>query len=214
MIGFYDYTVILTFISVGSSVVGMCFASQQEYLGAIVCLLISGLLDMFDGMVARTKKNRTEAEKKNGIQLDSLADVICFGAFPAVMGYTLAADCKYCWLVAGIVGVIYVLAAVIRLAYFNVTEEIRQQQTSEKRKSYEGLPVTSVALIIPALFCFKGYIGVAFPFCYSICLFLIAMFFVLKIKVTKLGKTGNTIMIIAGIILFALLVALQVNGLN
>lgn len=168
---------------------------------------------MFDGMVARTKKNRTEAEKKNGIQLDSLADVICFGAFPAVMGYTLAAGTKI-WFLAGIVGVIYVLAAVIRLAYFNVTEEIRQKQTTEKRKAYEGLPVTTVALLIPALFCFRGYIGVYFPLCYSICLFLIAMFFILKIRVTKLGKTGNTIMIIAGIIMFLLLLALKLNGLD
>ena len=43
--------------------------------------------------------------------------------------------------------ILYVLAAVIRLAYFNVTEETRQQQTTEKRKYYQGLPVTTSAFI-------------------------------------------------------------------
>ena len=55
MIGFYDYTVILTFASAISSVVGMGFALSGHFFAAIVCLLISGLCDLFDGMVARTK---------------------------------------------------------------------------------------------------------------------------------------------------------------
>ena len=50
-IGFYDYTVILTYLGVLSTVIGMCFAVSQDYLYAIICLLISGLCDMFDGTV-------------------------------------------------------------------------------------------------------------------------------------------------------------------
>lgn len=212
MLGFYDYTVILTYLSVAASIVGICFASQEEYLGAVVCLLFSGVCDMFDGMVARTKKNRTEAEKKNGIQLDSLADVICFGAFPAVLGYTLAAGTKYWYFSAG-VGVIFVLAAVTRLAYFNVTEELRQQETTEKRKSYEGLPVTTVALIIPALFCFRGLLGEYFTLCYSIALLLTAACFVIKpLKIKKIGRTGSIVLVVVGIMLFAVLLALKLQG--
>ena len=153
MLGFYDYTVILTYLSVVSSVIGMCFAVNQSYLYAVICLLISGLCDMFDGMVARSKKNRTEMEKKNGIQLDSLADVVCFGAFPALIGYCLGMEYKYN-LLFGLTGALYVLCAIIRLAYFNVTEEERQKSTDGKRKFYQGLPVTSAALIFPFLFCF------------------------------------------------------------
>ena len=92
---------------------------------------------MFDGMVARTKKNRTEMEKKNGIQLDSLADVVCFGAFPAVIGYCLGMEYKYNLLFC-ITGALYVLCAIIRLAYFNVTEEERQKSTDGKRKFYQS----------------------------------------------------------------------------
>lgn len=38
---------------------------------AVLCLALSGLCDMFDGKIARTKKDRTEIEKRFGIQIDS-----------------------------------------------------------------------------------------------------------------------------------------------
>ena len=41
---------------------------------------------------------------------------------------------------------------VIRLAYFNVMEAKRQSETSENRKYYQGLPITSMAVIMPFLF--------------------------------------------------------------
>lgn len=212
MLGFYDYTVILTYLSAASSIVGMCFAIHQEFTGAIVCLLLSGLCDMFDGMVARTKKNRTEIEKKNGIQLDSLADVVCFGAFPAVIGYCLGMNtaCSFLFAVAGAV---FVLCAIIRLAYFNVTEEIRQQKTEGKRKSYEGLPVTSVALLIPALFCTRGILGDKFPFVYAVALLVFGLCFITNFKIRKFGLKGNFVMLGIGLLILAILIALKWNGI-
>ena len=79
MIGFYDYTVILTYISFASAVSGIFCASTGHVRWAIVFLTFSGLCDMFDGKIARTKKERTEDEKNFGIQIDSLCDVVCFG---------------------------------------------------------------------------------------------------------------------------------------
>ena len=78
MLGFYDYTVVLTYISLAVSVFGMTRALEGDFKVAILCLALSGLCDMFDGKIARTKKNRTEDEKKFGIQIDSLCDVVCF----------------------------------------------------------------------------------------------------------------------------------------
>jgi len=89
MIGFYDYTLILTFLSLASSVFGMTQAMDGNFRVAIICLAFSGLCDAFDGKVARTKKNRTDDEVLFGIQLDSLCDVICFGAAPALICYLL-----------------------------------------------------------------------------------------------------------------------------
>ena len=157
MIGFYNYTVILTYLGLLSSVTGIFLACGVGNLPAspkyaIVCLMISGLCDMFDGKVARTCKKRTEQEKQFGIQIDSLCDLVCFGILPSVIGYSVGMKN---WLDIPVL-IFFPLCAVIRLAYFNVTEELRQKKTSEVRKVYEGLPVTSVALILPLLFSFRN----------------------------------------------------------
>ena len=89
LIGFYDYTVILTYLGLASSVLGMTRAIHGDYKFAIFCLAFLGICDAFDGRIARTKKDRTEDEKNFGIQLDSLCDVICFGVFPALICYLL-----------------------------------------------------------------------------------------------------------------------------
>ena len=66
-IGFYDYTVILTYLSLLSAVIGMDFAYRGNFNAAIFCLFLCGFCDAFDGTVARTKKNRTDDEKAFGI---------------------------------------------------------------------------------------------------------------------------------------------------
>ena len=112
MLGFYDYTVILTYLSLAASITGMFFAFSGHLHLAITCLALSGLLDTFDGKVARTKKDRTEDQKRFGIQIDSLCDVICFGVFPVILCYfTGMRD------VPGmIILIFYCLAGLIRLA--------------------------------------------------------------------------------------------------
>lgn len=148
LIGFYDYTVILTYISLISSVYGMTQAIHGDYKEAIFCLAFSGICDAFDGRVARSKKNRTADERAFGIQLDSLCDVICFGVYPALICYLLG--------VRGTIGLaivfFYCLCAVIRLAFFNVMEEKRQQKEGGANKVYRGMPVTTISFILPLFF--------------------------------------------------------------
>ena len=149
MLGVYDYTVVLTYISLMISIGGMMFAVNGHLHLGVMCLAISGLCDMFDGKIARTKKNRTEVEKRFGIQIDSLSDIVAFGVLPAAISISL---CRARWYVI-VFAAFFVLAGLIRLAYFNVTEEQRQQETDECRKSYTGLPITASALIFPLFFC-------------------------------------------------------------
>ena len=148
MIGFYDYTVILTYVSFASSMTGIFCALTGHMRLAICFLALSGLCDMFDGKIARTKKNRTEDEKSFGIQIDSLCDVVCFGVFPIIICYQLGMRHIY----GMIILVLYGLAGVIRLGYFNVMEAKRQSETEEARKYYQGLPITSMAIALPILF--------------------------------------------------------------
>lgn len=148
MLGVYDYTVILTYISFVSAVMGIFCASSMHLRWAIFFLALSGLCDMFDGTVARTKKNRTEDEKNFGIQIDSLCDMVCFGALPIVICYKLGMDRFYSMAILALYG----LAGMIRLAHFNVMEAKRQNQTEDVRKHYQGLPITSIAIALPVLF--------------------------------------------------------------
>ena len=53
MIGFYDYTVVVTYISLVSSILGMFCAIDGRLTLAVSCLAFSGLCDMFDGKIAR-----------------------------------------------------------------------------------------------------------------------------------------------------------------
>lgn len=136
MIGVYDYTVIATYLSLLLGLGGLYSAARFEPLDAMLCLMLAGLLDAFDGRIARTKKDRTEQEKRFGIQIDSLNDLVCFGVLPAAIGWSM--DCDRLWFLATMS--FFALCALIRLAYFNVTEEDRQNQMSEHRAYYLGVP--------------------------------------------------------------------------
>ena len=147
MLGIYNYTVILTYIGFLSGFAGILCALEGNAAWALNCLILAGICDVFDGKVASTKKDRTRSEKRFGIQIDSLSDLVCFGVLPAVIVYTLGRG----WLRAVACGA-YVLCALIRLAWFNVDEEARQDFDTGRRKVYLGLPVTSAAAVFPLLF--------------------------------------------------------------
>ena len=199
MIGFYNYTVWLTYIGMLSSVVGIGFAGSGKITAAVICLMFSGFCDMFDGIVARSKKDRTDEERRYGIQLDSLSDVVCFGVLPVAIGYNIGADAW--WQVA--IMAQFALAGLIRLAYYNVTEETRQQQTTEKRRHYLGVPITTSALTVPLLFCFRGLLGGYFALAYTLLLLVNGAFFITPIQVKKPSKTGLAVMLVLGVIFTA-----------
>lgn len=206
MIGFYNYTVILTYISLCSSVVGITQVFEGHQRVAILCLLISGICDLFDGKVARHKKDRTDKEKTFGIQIDSLADLVCFGVLPACIGYKLGFNHGL-----GLVSaVLIVLCGLIRLGYFNVMEEERQRSTTENRKEYQGMPITTSSILLPLLFLSKRNIpDAAYPYVFQGFMTLLAVLFVVDIKVKKFSVKSIFIMftlavlVIIGLMKFA-----------
>lgn len=218
MIGFYNYTVILTYIGLASTFIGITHVLNGRYMLAVFCMIISGVCDMFDGVVARGCKTRSEQAKKFGIQIDSLCDVICFGAFPAIFNYafTLRYNSDYTVL-AVIVSVFFVLAAVIRLGYFNVMEEERQKQTNEVRKVYQGMPVTTVAGFLPLLYMFKNRIealNIDFFVALNVFCAIWALLFILDIPVPKAHKRGIIIMCVIIIAMVSVLILQYLGKTN
>lgn len=191
MIGFYSYTVVLTYLGLASSAIGMILTFQGFAKYALFCLAFSGLCDMFDGKVARMKKNRTEDEKRFGIQIDSLCDVVCFGAFPMILCYSIGMRGP-----AGIsILVFYLIAGVIRLAFFNVMEEKRQEETDEARKYYQGLPITSIAIILPLFCTLRPLLGHRFLTELHICILTVGLLFIINFPLRKPGWKMLTLLV-------------------
>lgn len=196
ILGYYDYTVILTYIGIFTGLIGLSFVMKDAFQNAAVCLMISGACDMFDGAIANTKA-RTPSEKKFGIQIDSLSDLICFGVLPAMFVYRLNGSGTLSFGVA--CG--YVLCALIRLAYFNVSEEERQSSELTARKIYYGLPVTTAALFVPALYALteKGEYSV-------ILLMIMGILFLTPFKIKKPKIIGKLVLAAMGLFEFGFII--------
>lgn len=203
MIGFYNYSVILTYISLASSVFGMTQAIHGRFKVAIFCLALSGLCDMFDGKIARAMKNRTDDEKAFGIQIDSLCDIVCFGAFPAMICFLLGVRGP----IGMIIIVMYCINSVIRLAYFNVMEEKNALVTPEGEKYYRGLPITSMAVVLPLVFMAQFFVpDYVFIICLHLALLIVGILFVVDFKVKK--PKNSTLAILVAIVGAALFIML------
>lgn len=225
MIGFYDYTVILTYLSILSGTAGIILCLNgigHPYLGMFF-LLFSGLCDTFDGKVARMKKDRTAEMKRFGIQIDSLADLIAFGVLPACIGMAMFRSRIQLQVFSGpkiallqnypiiyqsvltTIAILYVLAAMIRLAYFNVMEESDQNRDKNGEKAYTGLPVTSAALIFPAVMILHILIKADLTLMYLGVMIVVGILFLSKFKLKKPKNAAIAIMIAFGALEFLLL---------
>ena len=178
-VGFWNVSVILTYISLLCAVGGICACAEGHVWAAVILLLCSGVCDMYDGKIARATK-RSEDAKVFGIQIDSLCDLIAFGVLPSCIGHACGVRG------AGMaVLMFYTLAALIRLGYFNVTEQKRQQESSGNRKFYEGLPVTAAAAIIPLTSLLRLCMGEEFKWVIGAVLGVMGFLFIARIKVPK-----------------------------
>lgn len=205
MIGVYNYTVLFTLFGTISGVIGIKEAANGNIEVALFCLLLCGFFDMFDGFIARTKKNRSEFELQYGIQLDSLSDVVCFGALPTTIALEIT---KPLGIWSGL-SILYLVAAISRLAYFNVEEAMRRQKESGARKTYTGLPVTPSALIYPCLYLLSFVLKNSFPVVFLIGVLITAGLHVSKIKLPHLNLKGLFICLAVGIVILTTYFILQ-----
>lgn len=224
MLGVYNYTVWLTYLSLLSSVTGIIVSldgTGHPFYGTL-CLLLCGLFDAFDGKVARTKKERTAIEMGFGIQIDSLSDLVAFGVLPGCIGVSILMvhnvehglpsniiGMEHGWIYYIIV-LALALAALVRLAYFNVTEEERQKTEGGVRKYYEGLPVTGSALIFPIVICVTYMLNCDPIDAYFCTMLLTALAFVSRIRIPKPGLRGILIMVFIGAVA---LTYMAINGI-
>ena len=148
-IGKFNRTVVVTYLSIVAFLVGAYYSIFEGNIAAgVICLVISGICDTFDGKIARMVKNRTEEDVQFGIQIDSLADVIAFTISPLMIfyGYILWNNVDIHPVLTILASTALIVCGITRLAYFNVVT------AAGPIKYYRGLPVTLTSVIFPLLY--------------------------------------------------------------
>lgn len=200
MLGFYNVSVILTYVSLIFATFGLSFAlsdAPHSFFAALLCLMLSGICDMFDGAVAQ-RCRRSEEEKLFGIQIDSLCDLVAFGALPALLTVRIADGSTLSKVAAALI----LLSSVIRLGFFNVQEIVRDR--SERRESYLGLPVTMTAILFPALLLLNLVFELPFALYAPIALIVLAALEVTAFSLPKPHGKGKLLILLLGIAVFVL----------
>ena len=195
IIGYYSKSVFITYLGVISGTIGMFLAFNQKISYALICLVISGICDGFDGKVAR-KCKRSNNEKSFGIQIDSLADMVSFVFLPITIFYGLGLNNWY----NVVIFALFTLGGVIRLGYFNVIAD--EKGKDGPVKYYSGLPVTSSAIIFPLVYILHSFVSASeFAIIYTLTMLFIAILYVLNFKLKKPNPSIIYFFVIGGALL-------------
>ena len=170
---------------------------EKSVLLSFMCLVISGVCDMFDGKIARMCK-RDEEEIAFGIELDSLVDVVCFIVFPIIIYLSLGFTAWYNILSY----ILYAICGIARLGYFNVCTATKDGKAV---KYYEGVPVTVAAGVFPIMYLLNNVMSDSvFYVFFSILIAVEAILNILKIRIKK--PTGKSFPIIVAVLAIIILI--------
>ncbi len=111
-------------------------AMNQRFTEAAVAIFIAMVLDGLDGRVARLTRTQSEF----GAEYDSLSDMVCFGAAPALIMYEWALKDlgRFGWISA----FVYCVGAALRLARFNTNIDVVDKHY------FQGLPSPAAAALV------------------------------------------------------------------
>jgi CDP-diacylglycerol--serine O-phosphatidyltransferase len=111
-------------------------AMNTRYEHAAIAIFVAMVLDFLDGRIARLTRTQSEF----GAEYDSLADVVAFGAAPALVMYEWALRPlgRLGWIVA----FAYCAATALRLARFNVNTDVVD------KRFFQGLPSPAAAALV------------------------------------------------------------------
>ncbi|VVT15829.1 CDP-diacylglycerol--serine O-phosphatidyltransferase [Rhizobium sp. EC-SD404] len=141
---------IITVLAICAGLTGIRLAFEGRVEMAVIMVLVAAFLDGVDGRVARLMKSSS----RFGAQMDSLADIVNFGVAPALVlyAYLLNQAESFGWIAA----LIYVLAAALRLARFNVMDE--RPKAKWQSNYFVGVPAPFGAMLV-LLPVYLGHLG-------------------------------------------------------
>lgn len=142
-----------TLANLFSGSIGVIHLLDGDYKTAGLCIILSLILDFFDGFVARALKSNSNL----GVQLDSLADMVSFGLLPGLamykmlqpfgtefLGLQMPFEIKY-------LGLLITVFSCLRLAIFNIDED--------QKYYFKGLNTPSNTILIFGLYYVLNEVG-------------------------------------------------------
>ncbi|MCB2292882.1 CDP-diacylglycerol--serine O-phosphatidyltransferase [Clostridium algoriphilum] len=125
---------ILTFGNLIFGLLSLLMTFQANYKLSVIFILLAGLMDRYDGQVARYLQVSSDLGK----ELDSLADLVSFGVAPSVLIFNL-----YDFISLSYFGyvcfLIFPVAGAYRLARYN---------NSKFNNIYTGIPITLAGMLV------------------------------------------------------------------
>ena len=173
------------------------YAMRGEYATAAPFLGVAVVLDMLDGRIARL----TGASTPFGLEFDSLADVVSFGLAPAILVFSWGLEPlgRLGWTA----GFIYVTAAAMRLARFNI------QSAGADKRYFVGLPTPAAAGVLAStVFAYPGGLSEFRPAMLALALVLVPAFLMMttlrfrNINAFNISRRRSylTLILIAGVL--------------
>lgn len=130
---------LFTALNMFSGFLSIIYSSNGNFVYAGWLIIVAAIFDTLDGLMARLTKSSSEL----GVELDSLSDVVSFGAAPSFLLYKTY---FYNFNTAGIIlSSLPLIAGGFRLARFNV------QLIGFDKKYFTGLPIPSAAILFSTL---------------------------------------------------------------
>ena len=161
--GIYILPNLFTLAALFGGFYAVVMAVNGEFDKSAVGVFCAMVLDSLDGRVARM----TNTQSAFGEQMDSLSDMVSFGAAPALISYIWALQDlgRWGWLAA----FVYCACAMLRLARFNVNTAVVD------KRFFQGLPSPAAAALVMGFLWLMTDLGVDGPdvawVTFSVCLF-------------------------------------------
>ncbi len=135
----------VTAMNIFCGFLSVVYASQSDFRMASIMIIVAAGFDMLDGIVARL----LGTSSRFGVELDSLSDVVSFGAAPAFLIYKTYNFQFGDWGI--ILSSMLLIFGALRLARFNI-----QVEDLNTKGDFKGLPIPLSAMTI-ALFVMSFY---------------------------------------------------------
>jgi CDP-diacylglycerol---serine O-phosphatidyltransferase len=129
----------ITLSALFSGFYGIVMAMNGRFEAACIAIFVAAVLDSLDGRVARM----TNSQSAFGEQMDSLCDMVSFGAAPALIMYQWAL--KDLGRLGWIPAFVYIAGAALRLARFNTNIGVVD------KRFFQGLPSPAAAALVVGL---------------------------------------------------------------